>query len=250
MWTARTATSLAAADETFFAELAKGVVAKQGDVDQAIVKRLASGWRLDRLDATARAVLRAGAFELMHRPDVPTEVVIDEYVEITKSFFEGPGGRIHQWPSTQSPAMHEPDEDDDWFADDGPSETTAPPPANEFDHIARLLRPLTRGDPVALDLLDDAAVLPSRPGYDLVITKDALVAGVHFLADEALDVVARRLLRTNLSDLAAKGAEPLRLFPGRWLALERGCHVARRPSRAASPRTARPSISRFWAATR
>jgi N utilization substance protein B len=81
---------LAAADETFFAELAKGVVAKQGEVDQAIVKRLASGWRLDRLDATARAVLRAGAFELMHRPDVPTEVVIDEYVEIAKSFFEGP----------------------------------------------------------------------------------------------------------------------------------------------------------------
>ena len=81
---------MAAADEAFFAELAKGVVARQGDVDQAIVKRLASGWRLDRLDATARAVLRAGAFELMHRPDVPTEVVIDEYVEIAKSFFEGP----------------------------------------------------------------------------------------------------------------------------------------------------------------
>ena len=81
---------MAAADETFFAELAKGVVAKQGDVDQAIVKRLASGWRLDRLDATARAVLRAGAFELIHRRDVPTEVVIDEYVEIAKSFFEGP----------------------------------------------------------------------------------------------------------------------------------------------------------------
>jgi N utilization substance protein B len=81
---------MAAADETFFAELAKGVVAKQGEVDQAIVKRLASGWRLERLDATARAVLRAGAFELIHRRDVPTEVVIDEYVEIAKSFFEGP----------------------------------------------------------------------------------------------------------------------------------------------------------------
>ena len=81
---------LAAADESFFAELAKGVVGQQGRVDQAIVKRLASGWRLDRLDATARAVLRAGAFELMFRPDVPTEVVINEYVEIAKSFFEGP----------------------------------------------------------------------------------------------------------------------------------------------------------------
>ncbi|ENZ80311.1 MULTISPECIES: transcription antitermination factor NusB [Caulobacter] len=81
---------LAAADEAFFAELAKGVVANQAKVDQGVVKRLASGWRLDRLDATARAVLRAGAYELMFRPDVPTEVVINEYVEIAKSFFEGP----------------------------------------------------------------------------------------------------------------------------------------------------------------
>ena len=52
--------------------------------------KLATGWRLDRLDATARAILRAGAYELIHRPDVPTEVVIDEYVELAKSFFEGP----------------------------------------------------------------------------------------------------------------------------------------------------------------
>jgi N utilization substance protein B len=81
---------LAAADETFFAELAKGVVSNQSKIDQGIVKRLASGWRLERLDATARAVLRAGAFELMYRPDVPTEVVINEYVELAKSFFEGP----------------------------------------------------------------------------------------------------------------------------------------------------------------
>ncbi|PXA91903.1 transcription antitermination factor NusB [Caulobacter sp. D4A] len=81
---------LAQADETFFADLVKGVVSKQAAIDPAIVRRLASGWKLERLDATARAVLRAGAYELMNRPDVPTEVVIDEYVEIAKSFFEGP----------------------------------------------------------------------------------------------------------------------------------------------------------------
>ncbi|KSB91085.1 antitermination protein NusB [Caulobacter vibrioides] len=81
---------LAQADETFFADLVKGVVSKQAIIDPAIVRRLASGWKLERLDATARAVLRAGAYELMNRPDVPTEVVIDEYVEIAKSFFEGP----------------------------------------------------------------------------------------------------------------------------------------------------------------
>jgi N utilization substance protein B len=82
--------SLAAADEAFFADLVRGVVAHQKIVDAAIAKRLATGWRLDRLDATARAILRAGAYELAHRPDVPTEVVIDEYVELAKSFFEGP----------------------------------------------------------------------------------------------------------------------------------------------------------------
>ena len=81
--------TLAAADEGFFAELVRGVVAEQGKVDAAIVKRLAEGWRLERLDATVRAILRAGSFELAHRPDVPTEVVIDEYVEVAKSFFEG-----------------------------------------------------------------------------------------------------------------------------------------------------------------
>jgi N utilization substance protein B len=81
--------TLAAADEAFFAELVRGVVAEQTKIDAAIAKRLAENWRLDRLDATVRAILRAGAYELAHRPDVPTEVAIDEYVEVAKSFFEG-----------------------------------------------------------------------------------------------------------------------------------------------------------------
>lgn len=85
-------------------------------------------------------------------------------------------------------------------------------PGGEFDWIERLLRPLTRGRPEALDLLDDAAVLPSRPGFDLVVTKDAMVAGVHFLPNDPPDLIARKLLRVNLSDLAAKGAEPYGCF--------------------------------------
>ncbi len=82
--------ALAAADETFFAEIVRGAVADQGPIDRAIARRLATGWKLERIDATLRAILRAGAFELMRRADVPVEVVIDEYLEITKSFFEGP----------------------------------------------------------------------------------------------------------------------------------------------------------------
>jgi N utilization substance protein B len=82
--------TLAAADEAFFADLVRGVVGHQREIDAAVVKRLAANWRLERIDATVRAILRAGVFELSHRPDVPTEVAIDEYVELTKSFFDGP----------------------------------------------------------------------------------------------------------------------------------------------------------------
>jgi len=81
---------LAEADEAFFAVIVRGVVAEQKTIDGAIAKRLAQGWRLERIDATLRAILRAGSLELLSRPDVPTEVAIDEYVEIAKSFFEGP----------------------------------------------------------------------------------------------------------------------------------------------------------------
>ncbi len=81
-----------------------------------------------------------------------------------------------------------------------------PAPA-EFGLIARHFRPLA--GPGALDLLDDAALLPPPPGRELVITADAIVAGVHFLPGDPADLVGRKLLRVNLSDLAAKGATPL-----------------------------------------
>jgi thiamine-monophosphate kinase len=83
---------------------------------------------------------------------------------------------------------------------------------DEFDLISRLFRPLTDDAPEALGLLDDAAILPSRPGFDMVVSKDMIVEGVHFLADDPLDQVAQKLLRVNLSDLAAKAAEPYAYF--------------------------------------
>jgi thiamine-monophosphate kinase len=81
-------------------------------------------------------------------------------------------------------------------------------PVDEFDFIARLMKPLTRGAPEALGLLDDAALIAPRPGFELVVTTDMIVEGVHFLPSDPLDLVARKLLRVNLSDLAAKAAEP------------------------------------------
>lgn len=73
--------------------------------------------------------------------------------------------------------------------------------------IARHFKPLARS-PGAFDLTDDAAVLRHPRGQELVVTVDAVVAGVHFLADDPPDLVARKALRVNLSDLAAKGATP------------------------------------------
>jgi N utilization substance protein B len=86
---------LAEADEDYFEQLVKGAVSNQGAIDRAIAGHLAAGWRLERIDATARAIFRAGAFELLFT-EAPVEVVIDEYVEIAKSFFDGPEpGFIH-----------------------------------------------------------------------------------------------------------------------------------------------------------
>lgn len=79
----------------------------------------------------------------------------------------------------------------------------------EFEFIDRVLKPLARGYPGALDLTDDAALVDVPPGRQLVIAKDAIVADVHFLADDPPDLIAGKLLRVNLSDLAAMGADPL-----------------------------------------
>src|SRR4051812_31251330 len=86
-----------------------------------------------------------------------------------------------------------------------PIPTPGLPP--EFALIDRHFRPLA--GPGALGLDDDAAVLAPPPGRELVIAADAMVAGVHFLPADPPDLVARKLLRTNLSDLAAMAATPL-----------------------------------------
>src|SRR5882762_870663 len=80
------------------------------------------------------------------------------------------------------------------------------PASGEDSLIARYFRPIAT-DPGAFGLTDDAAVLKAT-GDDLVVTTDAIVEGVHFLTDDPPDTVARKALRVNLSDLAAKGATP------------------------------------------
>lgn len=79
---------LAEADEEWFADIVRGVIENQRRIDETIKARLASNWRLERLDATLRALLRSGAWELGHKTEVPKEIVIDEYVELAKAFFD------------------------------------------------------------------------------------------------------------------------------------------------------------------
>ena len=79
--------------------------------------------------------------------------------------------------------------------------------SNEDRLIARHFKPIAR-HPGALGLIDDAATLSPPPGHDLVVTADAIVGGVHFFSSDPADAIARKALRVNLSDLAAKGAKP------------------------------------------
>jgi N utilization substance protein B len=80
--------TVAAADPELFSAIVRGVVAHQKAIDPPLDAQLAAGWRLNRIDSTVRAILRSAMFELAHRPDIPARVVITEYVDIAKAFFD------------------------------------------------------------------------------------------------------------------------------------------------------------------
>src|SRR4029450_4474318 len=79
----------AEAEPEFCRDIVEGVVREQLRVDPLIDKQLAEGWRLTRVDSILRAILRAGAYEILIRGDVPARVVISEYVDIAHAFFAG-----------------------------------------------------------------------------------------------------------------------------------------------------------------
>jgi N utilization substance protein B len=86
--------AIAGADAEHFARILQGVVAHQRELDPVIDAQLAAGWRLVRVDAILRAILRAGAFELREEADVPVRVVINEYVNVAHAFFSGDEPRV------------------------------------------------------------------------------------------------------------------------------------------------------------
>jgi len=91
----------------------------------------------------------------------------------------------------------------------------------EFELIGRLLAPIARA-PAARGLADDVAVWPAPTGHDIVLTKDMVAEGVHFLGEDPPEAIAAKLLRVNLSDLAAKGARPQGVLLGLGLTPAQG----------------------------
>ncbi|MEO0983189.1 MAG: transcription antitermination factor NusB [Pseudomonadota bacterium] len=77
------------ADPDLFKSVVTSVIERQADIDPAIVKRLAAGWKLSRLDATTRAILRAAASEFIAHQDLSEAIILDEYVSIAHAFFDG-----------------------------------------------------------------------------------------------------------------------------------------------------------------
>jgi len=77
------------ADAAWFRSIVSGVVEHQRTLDPLIRTSLTDDWPLSRLDSTLRAILRAGAYELSHRHDVPIAVIVTEYVDIGGAFFDG-----------------------------------------------------------------------------------------------------------------------------------------------------------------
>ena len=77
------------ADTALFADLVKGTIERQADLDRAISGALTPDWPLERLETVLRAILRAGAYELLARSDVPARVAISEYLDIAHAFFAG-----------------------------------------------------------------------------------------------------------------------------------------------------------------
>ena len=76
------------AERDFFDDLVTGADARRGEIDGLISGRLAEGWSLERLDKPMKAILRAGAYELIARPDVPVATVISEYVDVADAFYD------------------------------------------------------------------------------------------------------------------------------------------------------------------
>jgi N utilization substance protein B len=80
--------TFAEAETAFFDDVVKGTLARRDEIDTLLAGKLAEGWKIERLDKTMLQILRAGAYELLARADVPTGSVISEYLDVAHAFFD------------------------------------------------------------------------------------------------------------------------------------------------------------------
>ncbi len=165
------------ADSAWFRDIVAGVVGEQRRLDPLIHDALVKDWPLKRIDATLRAILRAGSYELTKRPDVPGRVIITEYIDIARAFYveDERSSSTACWTPSPSGAPRR------VRAGGRQAVTTAERPG-EFDLIARVFAPLAGEG--SYGLRDDAASITPPPGHDLVLTVDALGSGVHFFPED------------------------------------------------------------------
>ena len=178
----------------FFHQIMTCSVENQTQIDRDLASCLIDSWQIARLDVTLRALFRAAIGEIAIMRDQPVRGVIDAYVEIANDFFSDsePGfvnavldrlARFYGFYNLVAKA----------------SENHM---AQEFTWIEKYFAPLAGQNPAAAGLRDDVAFLP----HNTVICADAIIAGVHCFADDPPEFIARKALRVNISDIAAKGA--------------------------------------------
>ena len=186
-----------------FAQIVRAATGQQDTLDPMLSAALTEDWPLARLDPVLRALLRAGAAELWMADGPPARVVINEYLDVAHGFFDGeePGmanGVLDRVARLLRPAEFAgADRRPCRRGHDRPSRRVRPdrpafPPARR----PRRARPRRRRRGVRAAAGPRAGGLPPTPWS----------AGVHFLPDDPPGLVGRKLLRTNLSDLAAMGA--------------------------------------------
>ena len=197
------------AELAFFRDIVEGVVRQQRVIDPLVDRHLAQGSRLNRVDSILRAILRGGAYEMLMRKDVPSRVVITEYVDLAHAFFEGEEPKVvngildklaREIEARGLPGRR------DGVMINGVEHDEARK-LGEFEIIARYFAPLAK-NPAALGLLDDAAVLAVPEGHELVLTTDTIIEGVHFLAGDSPASIGHKALAVDLSDLAPRGTRP------------------------------------------
>ena len=193
-----------------FRDVVRGVVDEQRRLDPMIDAALQKGWPLKRIETVLRAMLRAGAYELDRKPDVPARVVVSRICRrraMPSSTATRPAWSMRCSTSSRGSCARA---SSTRLRGDAVAKRARPRVRTESGEdrlIARHFKPLAR-HPGALGLTDDAAVLTPPPGHELVAHGRRHRRRRAFLSRRSARGVARKALRVNLSDLAAKGAKP------------------------------------------